>query len=641
MVESRATQRVAAILAADAVGYTRLMAAAETATIEAIDAARAIFVEHIEANQGRVVDTAGDSVLAVFETTAGALLAAVTIQGELAKINEAEPDERRMPFRIGIHLGDIHEKADGTVYGDGVNVAARLQGIAEAGTIIVSDGVQGALRARGDVGFSDAGSHEVKNIAEPVHAYRVLTEAPPRPRPQASRKTPLATLTGIIVIVLIGIIAKETLWPGYEQAELSTSDVVAPGGDIGLAMPTGPKIAVLPFKNMSRDPAQDYFSDGVSEDIITALSRFWNLFVLARNTTFRYRDRATDVAAIGRELGARYVLDGSVRRSESRLRITAELIDVTSGGHLWGETYDRDLTATDIFDVQDEITGQVVVAIGGLGEAITQSVISDSRRRPTKNLSAYECVLHSFLFQQQVHNSAEHLRARECLQKAVELDPNYPDAWARLSYLAAEEYRHRWNEAPDVIGRALRAAQQAVLLDENNQLARMALAEAHFIRGEIDQFSNEAERAIALNLNNASVLAWLGLWMSYSGEWERGLNMIDKARALNPKHPGWYQLPYYFNHYRKGEYQDALIAAQKIDRIGYPWRAALIATALAQLGHAEEARAAAAKTLEMDADFESYARQERLRLGMSEALVDELVIGLRKAGFDIPDAAVE
>ena len=331
MAENSVTRRVAAILAADAVGYTRLMADDEPATMNALDAARAIFVQHIEANQGRVVDTAGDSVLAVFETTEGAVLASVAIQERLAEKNAPVPEARRMRFRIGLHLGDIREKVDGSVYGDGANVAARLEGLAEPGAIIVSDVVQGALRGHLDIGFADAGSHEVKNVAEPVRAYRVLAEGETAPRKRSVLTKRALAIGAAAALLAIVVAAGVTIWPSSEPDE---EVVVEAAGDQTddpiLAMPTGPSIAVLPFTNLTGDPGQSYFVDGMTEEIITGLAKFSNLRVMARNTSFQFKGQTIDVAEIGRRLGVDYVVEGSVQRDASTIRVAAAQSSIIS-----------------------------------------------------------------------------------------------------------------------------------------------------------------------------------------------------------------------------------------------------------------------------------------------------------------------
>jgi adenylate cyclase len=336
-------QRLAAILAADAAGYSRLMAADERATVEALDAARAVFRKQIEAHQGRVIDMAGDSVLAVFDLASGAIAAALAIQQEIDATSSAVTANRRMRFRIGVHLGEIIEKADLTVYGDGVNVAARIQGLAEAGGVAISDDAHRLVRDRLALTWRDGGEHAVKNIARPVRIWAWSPEAVPT-----------------------------TLTPPTD-------------GQQAPPLPDKPSIAVLAFQNMSGDPEQEYFSDGITEDIITNLSKHRGFFVIARNSSFTYKGQAVDVTRLGRELGVRYVLEGSVRKAGNRVRITAQLVDATTGSHLWAEKYDRDLT--DLFAVQDEITREIV---GSLAPEMLEAEMQRARRKDPQTLDAWE-----------------------------------------------------------------------------------------------------------------------------------------------------------------------------------------------------------------------------------------------------------
>ena len=363
MADDDVKQRLAAILAADVAGYSRLMGEDEPATVAALREHRELFRQHIEANAGRVVDMAGDSVLAVFDATAGAVAAAMATQKALGESNAALPAERRMRFRIGVNLGDIREAADGTVYGDGVNVAARLEGLAAPGGICVSDKVHAEVRGKLDLSFADLGEHQVKNIAEPVRAYGLLAEGETAPARRGARKFPAAVLAGVAAVLALAIVIGVVFWPSGDPE------------DPILAMPSGPTIAVLPFDNMSGDPEQEYFSDGITEEIITELSRRSNLFVIARNSTFRYKGQSVDVRQVGQELGARYVLEGSVRKSGGTIRVTVQLVAATDGTHLWTETYERELSGENLFDVQDQITENVVGAIGG-------GIRRDSSRRP-------------------------------------------------------------------------------------------------------------------------------------------------------------------------------------------------------------------------------------------------------------------
>jgi adenylate cyclase len=336
---AEAKRRLAAILAADVVGYSRLMGADEEATIAALNASRNIFRDHITRRQGRIVDTAGDSVLAVFDSVVEAVRAAVEIQKNLAVRDSNLPEDRRMRFRIGVNLGDIVEQADGTIYGDGVNVAARLESLAEAGGICLSDSAHMLADGKLDAEFESIGEHTVKNITKPVRAYRVQSGNP--------------SVT--------------------KDARLS------------LKLPDKPSIAVLPFDNLSGDPEQEYFADGIAEDLIAALSRFRWLFVTARNSTFAYKGRSLDVRQVGQELGVRYVLEGSVRKGGNRVRVTVQLIDAVTGNDLWADRFDRDVI--DLFALQDEITEAIVASVGPELDVLERD---RARRTPPENLDAWE-----------------------------------------------------------------------------------------------------------------------------------------------------------------------------------------------------------------------------------------------------------
>ena len=345
MSASDLKQRLAAILAADAAGYSRLMACDDRATVAALDAARAVFRAQIEINQGRVIDMAGDSILAIFDTATGAVVAALAAQQEIDAACGETPEDRRMRFRIGVHLGDVIEKTEGTVYGDGVNIAARLQGLAEPGAIMISDAVRGAVRGKVNANFVDQGEQTVKNIPEPVRAFKVAASSSPT---------------------------------------------------FAARMPDRPSLAVLPFTNMSGDPEQEYFADGITEDIITDVSKMSGLFVIARNSSFIFKKQSVDIKDVGRKLGVRHVLEGSVRKVGMTVRINAQLIEAASGAHIWAERYDRGLE--DIFVVQDELTRRIVEV---LKVKLTGGEQGRREARSKVNAEAYDylirgrnCMLH-------------------------------------------------------------------------------------------------------------------------------------------------------------------------------------------------------------------------------------------------------
>jgi adenylate cyclase len=374
------TQRLAAILAADAAGYSRLMSADEHSTVAALDAARAVFRHEIESQRGRVVDMAGDSVLAVFETATGAVSAALAVQKHIEALCDQLPQDRRMRFRIGLHLGEVIEKADGTVYGDGVNIAARLQGLATAGRIAVSDSIRGAVRGKLNVTFQDRGAHQVKNIDEPVHAYGIASEA------GAMSVAPVA----------------------FGEAQPS--------------LPDKPSLAVLPFDNMSGDPEQAYFADGIAEDLITALSRVSWLFVIARNSSFAFRGEKLDIRTIATRLGVRYLVEGSVRKAGERVRVTAQLIEAASGQHLWADRYDGPLDR--VFELQDQITASLV---GAIEPKLRSTEIARARRKKPDSLDAFDLLLQALPHHATM--TADGLgQAIKLLDRAILLSPTYSQA---------------------------------------------------------------------------------------------------------------------------------------------------------------------------------------------------------------------
>ncbi len=357
-------RKLAAILTADVAGYSRLMGEDEAATLATLTAYREVFAQRIAQHQGRVVDTAGDSVLAMFDSVVEAVRCAVGLQQALHARNAALPAARRMAFRVGVNLGDVIEQADGPIYGDGVNIAARLQAIADPGGICLSGTAYDQIKNKLPLDFDALGEKSVKNIAEPIRVYRVRSPAEVaahRMRPSrsaVSRVLPKWLVAGAVAL-LVGAGAvgvwKYSYRDGSPPAQVATAPAPA------LQLPDKPSIAVLPFVNMSEDPKQEYFSDGMTEDLITGLSRRSGLFVIARNSVFSYKGRAVKPEQIRRELGVRYVLEGSVRKADNRVRITAQLIDATTGYHLWAEHYDGELK--EIFALQDRITRQIVAAL--------------------------------------------------------------------------------------------------------------------------------------------------------------------------------------------------------------------------------------------------------------------------------------
>jgi adenylate cyclase len=439
----------------------------------------------------------------------------------------------------------------------------------------------------------------------------------------------ISAVAAILAIVVIGFTALRFLL----RRRSEPAPEKAPEEDPLLALPTGPAVAVLPFENLSRDPDQEYFSDGLTDDIITALSRFKDLFVIARNSTFRYKGQAVDVRQLNKELGARYVLEGSVQRAESRLRVTAQLLDAKDGTHLWAETYDRELSAAHVFAVQDEITEQVVGTIAGDYGVISRVRISEVKERPTKDLDAYECVLKYLAYERDNFAASEYEAVRECLERAVKSDPSYSKAWACLGHICLIAYVLNYSSSPNPMDRALYAAQRAVALDPTSQLARHVLASVHFHRQELDGFFAEEERAIALNPNHAWVLAWAGLRFETAGD-ERGIALVRKAMKLDPFLPTLFSFALAHHHFERGEYEEALAAAKKVNVPGIPNTPLYLAAIYAELGRDSEAGSALEELHRLYRGFTiGKLIEERRKWNEPDDMIRRWVAALRKAGL--------
>jgi adenylate cyclase len=578
-------RRLAAILSADAVGYSRLMSENEEATIDALEASREIFRERVAGHEGRVVDTAGDSVLAVFDSVVEALRAAIDIQKELGERNERLPPGRRMNFRIGVNVGDLVEQTDGTVYGDGVNIAARLQALAEPGAICASEVAYTQARNKLDARFEPLGEHKVKNIAEPVRAYRAL--------------------------------------PGAATAAAVESKPAA----------VKASIAVLPFENMSADAEQEYFSDGITEDLITALSRIRWLLVIARNSTFTYKGKAVDVKQVGRELGVRYVLEGSVRRGGSRVRITAQLIDAEGGGHVWAERYDRELA--DVFAVQDEITETIAASIE---PELAHAERERARRKPPQSLDAWD-LYHRGLWHLARFNAADNAEAIALFERAIASDPTCAAFHTELA--RAHFSNHAlFGESGRSLERAFDASRVAIGLDNKDAMAHCMLGRAYGAHGEHASAIAESEAALRLNPNLAYAHFALGIERVFTGRPADALPEADWAERLSPHDPylwlfdtvrawAWISL---------GDFEQAREASTRSVRqpaAGFPaW--ATLGSALAHGGLMEEARSALAKTKALRPDF-SPALFDSTWPNTDAAFFERFFDGLRRIDPPLPD----
>jgi adenylate cyclase len=583
------TRRLAAILAADVAGYSRLMGADEEGTHERLQAHfRELVNPKIAEHRGRVVKNTGDGFLAEFPSVVDTVRCAVEVQRGMAEREPEVPEERQIRFRIGINLGDvIVEEHD--IFGDGVNVAARLEGLAEPGGICVSRMVRDNVRDKLDCGFDDLGEQQVKNIARPVRVYRVRDRAAPIERPL--------------------------------QASL-----------LPLPLPDKPSIAVLPFQNLSGDPEQDYFVDGIADDIIAALSRYPSLFVIARNSSFAYKRREADVKQVGRALGVRYVVEGSLRKSSNRIRVTAQLIEAETGNHIWAERYDRDLV--EIFAVQDEIAEAVTIAVA---PAIRDAELRRAARKPTGNLDAWAAYQRGLWHFFKV-TPDDNMLAQEFFQQAIDLDPTFAGGYRGLAvaYIqAVTDFRPR--TPAETHSSVESIARQAITLDPADAEAHVTLAGARlYSRGDYEGAMAEAERALALSPNLASAHGVLAQTLIFSGQPREGLTALERSIRLDPHNRmplirlNLLAMGFYFS----GQYEAAADAAKRAVHANpeYPLPYRWLAAALGQLDRTAEAKEALEKAIAIaPATFDMYVRQ-RMPWHRPEDYA-HMLEGLRKAGW--------
>jgi len=487
LASERVQRRLTAILAADVAGFSRLMGLDEAGTARTLQAHRAAVDPIVARYGGRIVKTTGDGLLLEFPSIVAAVDCATAVQNLMRERNRDVPEDRRMLFRIGINLGDVLIDGD-DILGDGVNIAARLEGIAEPGGICVSDDVYRQVSGKLDVSFEDMGKQQLKNIGRPVHAYRArIVDVP----------------------------------ASWTSASL-------------LLLPDKPSIAVLPFTNMSGDPEQDYFADGMVEDIITALSRFKALFVIARNSSFTYKGRAVDVKQVGRELGVRYVLEGSVRKSANRVRITGQLVDTATGAHLWADRFDGGLG--DIFDLQDQVTESVV---GAIAPAVEKAEIERARRKPTENLDAYALYLRGLARFYQFASGQANDEALRLFNNAIEFDPDFASAYARAASCYAYAKANGWiSITANEIAEVTKLAQRAVELGKDDAIALEAsgYALAVVVR-DLEVGAALVDRALVLNSNLAEAWSWGGWVKLWLGEPEAAIERFARAMRLSPLDP--------------------------------------------------------------------------------------------------------
>jgi TolB-like protein/class 3 adenylate cyclase len=567
--ETRVERRLAAILAADVVGYSRLMGIDEIGTLRGLKAIRRELADPaIAGHQGRLVKTTGDGILIEFASVVDAVTCAIAIQRGMVNRNATIPEDKCIVFRIGINVGDIIIE-DGDIFGDGVNVAARLEVLCEPGGVCISKSARDQVRDKLPVTFHDLGEQEVKNIARPVRAF--------------------------------GLSAKDVCeLPDQEGSRSAASTDVTLAEPKALALPDKPSLAVLPFQNMSGDPEQEYFADGMVEDIITAMSRFRQLFVIARNSTFTYKGRAVDVKQVGRELGVRYLLEGSVRKSTNRVRITAQLIDTANGAHLWADRFEGGLE--DIFELQDKVTMSVV---GALVPKLEQAEIDRAKRKPTENLDAYDNYLRGIASAIPYTREGDN-EALRLFYRAIELDPDFAVAYGWAAWIFINRKTNGWmTDRAQEIAEAARLGRRAVELGNDDAAALcwggFALG---YVAHELDDSMAFLDRALLLNPNLAP--AWyLSGWLKvYVGATDEAIERFASAIRLSPLDPFIFRMHsgMAYAHFFAGRYNEAIDWAEKAVRARPTWLTAVrgASASYALAGRLDDARKFMVRMREID-----------------------------------------
>ncbi len=576
MAENRAQRRLAAILAADVVGYSRLIERDEAATLAALRERRKTILDPmVTRHQGRIVKVMGDGVLVEFASAVNAVACAVELQKQFAAANEGVAEDRRIVLRIGVNLGDVVVEA-GDLYGDGVIIAVRLEAMAEPGGINISGGVHDQVAGKLEVTFDDLGPCEVKNSSKPVRVFRVKVD-------------------------------------GGAQVHAAAR------------LPSRPSIAVLPFQNMSGDADQQYFCDGITEDIITELSRFRQMHVVSRNSSSRFGGTDLDMIRVGRELGVHYLVEGSVRRMGARTRITAQLIDAATGNHIWAERYDN--AQDEIFDVQDRVVRTIV---GTLAGRMNMAGVEIALRKPPASLAAYEYVLRGDALPWGTPEGET--EARLLFKKAIEIDPGYARAYAQLSFSLSREWIRDMSDSNQLKDEAFDMALRAVTLDENDTLCQLAMVWTQVDRGAYELAEQHLAKALALNPNHPSVQTDLAMFHNYRGEPEKAIEGLKEARRLDPFYtPSWYWGEVGAAYFNARRYDEAIESMRRSTALS-PAKQAWLAASYALAGKPDLASECAADLLRRMPNFSvaRFVAKEPLRRADDK---QHLADGLRKAGL--------
>lgn len=616
------TRKLAVILHADVVGSTALVQRDERRAHERITSAFQRFSQTIQEYGGDVREIRGDALLAEFARTSDAVCAALAFQQQNSAHNQTLDDDIIPDVRIGIALGEV-VIADNTVTGAGVVLAQRVEQLCEPGGVYITEAIHEAIPERLPLDYENLGKHELKGFEQPVrvHAVRLQPNTavpPPEPRQATERKHTSLVLTAVAaaLVVAIGLV-----WfkPWQSDAERTS---------VERALPDKPSIAILPFDNLSADPDQEYFSDGMADDLITDLSKLSGMYVVSRNSSFRYKHKQASPEQIGRELNVRYILEGSVRKAANQLRINAQLIDTTTGYHLWAERFD--LKMEDIFTAQDQLTEKIATALEvHMAENERERVV----HRLTSNLDAYDFYLRGLSYYE-LYTKEGNARSRRMFLKAIELDSKFAAAYALLAESYSYDWDAQYDDVPNALDRSVEAAQRAVALDEGLALAHQQLGWSYMWKKQPDKAIASGQRAIALDPNLASAHAFLAESLNFAGRPEEGLELINKAIHLNPYHPFWYKYILAHSYDLIGRQQEAIELMKKVLAANPDFVPAQrhLVIIYSELNRMEEARAEITEVLRVSPGYSISEWRARARYS-DPAILQRFVEGLRKAGL--------
>ena len=623
-------RKLAAILSAGAEGYSRLMGEDEAGTFNTLKAHLQVMGSLVEKHKGRVAAIHGDSLLAEFDSVVDAVQCAVEMQNELKGRNEKEPEGSRMPFRIGVNLGDVIEEG-GNVYGDGVNVATGLKGLADPGGICISRSVHDHVKTKISIGYQSLGARSITNSSEPVQVYRIL------PEPDAFGKAigkawyrlkQWQKVAFTLVVALLPVVANLVVKKYIDPTVFSPGIFSFLTEKTALPLPDNPSIAVLPFENMTGDPKQEYFTDGFTEQIITSLSKISSLFVIARNSSFTYKGKPVKVQKVGKELGVRYVLEGSIQKFSSRIRINVQLIDAISGKHVWAESYDRDLK--DIFGLQDEVILKILTA---MQVNLTAGEQARVWAEGTKSLEAYLKFMEGreYLWK---GNRESNALARRAAEEAIALDPKYADAYALLGATHQLDVFLGTSRPKESIAKAIELTQKALAMNSSLPEARSRLGVLYSWSGRYDEGIAEAERGVELDPNSGQANFNLAVLLRYAGKSKEAISVMRKALRLAPMAPGIYFQNLALVYFQTGDCKEAIAACdqglkREPDSLN---NQVIMAAVYGACGREKEARKAATEVIRINPKFtvESYARILPYK---NQSDKDRTIQGLRRAGL--------